>query len=332
VRSSVIVITHNESARLALTLAGLEAAPPDTEIVVVDDGSSDGTAAVIERAAARRPIVVVSHQSARGRSAARNAGAAVANGDLLVFVDGDVVVAPDLVARHEAAYAAAPDTLGRGEQYHLRCTRFFLDPRTGTPMPGQEERVARRGDLAKQLVTEDQIRADFTWIARRAEVGLYPGAGPRRLAEVELAGLRAGSRIGWVAASGHNFSVPRARFDAVGGYDPELTMNEHRELALRLVQRGGKVRVVDGARSYHLTHRSGWRDPLEERAWERRFWAKHPIPAVALLAVFWRSLAEDPRLPPAARLVDLAEFEAAAAGGYDWQAVRRAHPDLGALP
>jgi hypothetical protein len=33
--------------------------------------------------------------------------------------------------------------IGRGEKFHFRGTRFFLDPEAGTPRPGEEARVAR---------------------------------------------------------------------------------------------------------------------------------------------------------------------------------------------
>jgi glycosyltransferase involved in cell wall biosynthesis len=324
------VITRDEAPRLALALAALE--DSDAEVIVVDDGSSDATRAMLD--AISRPIVRVSHDTARGRSAARNAGAAVASGDVLLFLDGDVVVAPDLVRRHAEAHLAAPDTLGRGEQYHLRCTRFFIDPRTGTPMPGQEERVARMGaELTRSLVTEDQVRHDYASIIRRAEPGIYPGAGPRVLAEVELAGLRSRcDEVAWVAAAGHNFSVPRTLFVAGGGFDPAMSINEHRELALRLVACGGRMRVVD-ARSYHLTHRSGWRDPLDDNAWELQLWRRHPRRDVMLLAVLWRSLANDPLIPPEARLTSLDALAAAARGdiAFDYDALRRSHPKLGVL-
>jgi hypothetical protein len=84
----------------------------------------------------------------------------------------------------------------------------------------------------------------------------------------------------WMAASGHNFSVQRTDFEAVGGLDERLLINAHRELALRLLQKGIRLVLVDGARTYHLTHRIGWRDPLTDTSWERVMYARHPCLAV----------------------------------------------------
>ena len=57
------------------------------EVIVVDDGSTDGTAAI----AGAQGASVVS-VSLRKISAVRNAGARVAKGDVLVFVDADTLV------------------------------------------------------------------------------------------------------------------------------------------------------------------------------------------------------------------------------------------------
>ncbi len=62
------------------------------------------------RAAAEPPeeLIVVTEASSRGPAAARNAGAARANGDVLVFVDADVVPHVDAFARLRAAFDADP--------------------------------------------------------------------------------------------------------------------------------------------------------------------------------------------------------------------------------
>jgi GT2 family glycosyltransferase len=129
----------------------------------------------------------------------------------------------------------------------------------------------------------------------------------------------------WAAACGSNLSVDRERFLSVGGFDEALTLNEHRELALRLSESGARMVPIEGARSYHMTHRTGWRDPLQETRWEAVMYRAHPILAVKLLSVFWASLNPRCRIPPEARITSLPELEAAARGntGVDYEAVRR---------
>ena len=70
------------------------------EIIVVDDGSTDETRAVAERARALGLVdIVICHGTRCGRSAAINAAARFASGDLLLTVDADTVFEPTAVAR-----------------------------------------------------------------------------------------------------------------------------------------------------------------------------------------------------------------------------------------
>jgi hypothetical protein len=131
----------------------------------------------------------------------------------------------------------------------------------------------------------------------------------------------------WAAAAGSNLSVRRSLFLGAGGFHERLTINEHRELALRLCRSGARMAASE-ARTFHLIHRSGWRDPLIEPDWEATFFDAHPLAAVALLSVFWKSLAGSSGPPGPADLPTLPDLAAAAAryGRHATpQAVRDAH-------
>jgi glycosyltransferase involved in cell wall biosynthesis len=340
--TSVVVRTKDEAPRLRLMLASLAHQTLEGEVVVVNDGSSDATPQVLDEARGRLDLTVVTHATAQGRSAASNAGARAARGEVVLFFDGDTLAAPDVVERHAAMHEGAPSgevRIGRGEKFHVRGTRFLHDPEAGTPRAGEEARVARlsAAELARMKVTRAMVEEDFDAVARRAEVGVYPGAGPRRLQELELDALRRhpDCAVLWAAACGSNLSVRRDAFLAAGGYDEALDCNEHRELALKLCERGARMTLVEGARGYHLTHRAGWRDPLREPGWEAVFWRAHPIAAVKILPVFWACIDSSPAVPADARIASLPELEAAARGDrdVDWDEVRRrlGLPDL-ALP
>jgi glycosyltransferase involved in cell wall biosynthesis len=315
-RVSVIIRSKDEADRLRLTLTSLEVQTEKPQVVVVNDGSSDHTAGVIDEAVDRLDLVAVHHAKALGRSAAANAGAEKATGDILLFLDGDTLAGPDLVAQHVNLHRQTPDLVVRGETWHLRCTRPFLDPESGTPKPGEEARVGRMSDSerVRSIVTRQQIRDDFAAVDRRAQPGTYPGFGPRALLELEMDALMNApeSKVLWTAASGSNQSLSRRRFLESGGFHPELSINEHRELALRLCNRGLRM-VGTPARTYHMIHRSGWRDPLEEKDWEQIFYQEHPVPEVALLPFLWASLSEKPPFLPEACIRSLPELERVAA-------------------
>ena len=82
---SVVVASYNGERFLAETLESVFAQDYDPfEVVFVDDGSSDGTAEI-----ARSFPLRYLYQENAGLPAARNAGVAVAEGDLIAFVDDD---------------------------------------------------------------------------------------------------------------------------------------------------------------------------------------------------------------------------------------------------
>jgi rSAM/selenodomain-associated transferase 2 len=100
-RLSIVVPAWREAAGIAATLAAL--APlrgRGAEVIVVDGGSDDGTAGI---AAALADRVLVSN---RGRARQMNAGAAVAQGDTLLFLHADTQLPPNADLLIAAALAA----------------------------------------------------------------------------------------------------------------------------------------------------------------------------------------------------------------------------------
>jgi GT2 family glycosyltransferase len=100
---SVIVCTRNGRDRIGICLEAIGRMNGVLETIVVDDGSDDGTADFVAK---HFPWVKLLRLDPCGLSAARNAGAAAANGEILAFTDDD----------------CAPD-----EQWLVRLGRVFED-------------------------------------------------------------------------------------------------------------------------------------------------------------------------------------------------------------
>lgn len=76
---------------------------PDCEVIVVDVGCPDGTAAAVTRDFPQARVVAFDDGPFFNPSRARNRGAAAATGAWLVFLDADIVLAADFVARLQSS-------------------------------------------------------------------------------------------------------------------------------------------------------------------------------------------------------------------------------------
>lgn len=132
---SVLLPTYNRAHLLTTALGSLLAQDYPAgryEVVVVSDGSTDETADVVRaRIAARAPddpelrFVPIEHG---GLNSARNAALDAARGELLCFVDDDVVAPPGWLAALVRGYRQYPDAGAFGGPIRLSLERPI--PRT----------------------------------------------------------------------------------------------------------------------------------------------------------------------------------------------------------
>lgn len=99
---SIVIPTYNRINSLKRVLNGLEAQSypfEKFEVRVISDGSTDGTIEYLEHL--DTPLNLYPAQQPNGGAAsARNLGLQLAQGEIIIFLDDDVVPAPQLVAEH----------------------------------------------------------------------------------------------------------------------------------------------------------------------------------------------------------------------------------------
>lgn len=248
VRTELIVSTYNNPRSLGLCLASVarQGIRPDG-IAIADDGSGPETAAVVEAFAL--PGVAVRHvwHEDRGfeKNAILNRAIATSEAEFLLFLDGDVLIRPDFVARH--LEIARPDRWSSG-------SLIRLDAAASAAVT--EDLVA-----SGEVFSRDWLRAHGaldrfgTWLKTRP----FPKpvmAALDRLTPVQRA---------W---GGSNASAFRAGLLKVNGFDESMKYGgEDKELGVRLTNagiRGQHSRYL--ASVVHLDHARGYVDPAIIRA------------------------------------------------------------------
>jgi glycosyltransferase involved in cell wall biosynthesis len=124
---SVIVCTRDRSESCAQTIARiLETRPAGTELIVIDQSRDGDTLAALSRLEGFDSVAYVRSES-RGLSAARNLGADLAAGEVLVYTDDDCLPEPGWVeAWHQCLAEDAGIGVGFGQ---VSCPPF--DPLKG---------------------------------------------------------------------------------------------------------------------------------------------------------------------------------------------------------
>lgn len=158
-RCSVIVPTYNRPKSLQKTIQALiHLDYPDYEIIVVDDGSSQQI---------RVPDgVTLVHQQNAGPASARNAGAAIATGQLLAFTDDDCEPAPNWLTELTKQHLETPNALlggrvinGYPDNPYATATQLMVDFLRGSPpkfLPSNNWGIGR-----KRFQQLNGLRTDF---------------------------------------------------------------------------------------------------------------------------------------------------------------------------
>jgi glycosyltransferase involved in cell wall biosynthesis len=102
-RLSVVITNYNYEQYLPMAIrSALDLRWDDIEVIVVDDGSTDGSRTVIEGFGDQVLVLLTENASQR---VAANRGYAMSTGDVVVFLDSDDVLPPELPSRLARAWS-----------------------------------------------------------------------------------------------------------------------------------------------------------------------------------------------------------------------------------
>jgi GT2 family glycosyltransferase len=241
---SVVIPAYDCQRSLDLTLAALSRQTYPAallEVVVVDDGSRP--ALVLPPVRPENCRVVVAGEGGWGRAHALNTGARASDGEVLHWLDADMVVYPEHVEAQARWHHALPYAVTLG-------SKLFLDPPTW-PTPDEVASIERMDALFDGGQPHDYIEE----IYRRTDQ------------------LRDGDHLTFMVHVGATAALSRDLYQAAGGLDSALRLGEDTEFGYRLAQAGALFVPEPGARAWHLgrTHMS--REPDRLRRYNRPFLA-----------------------------------------------------------
>jgi GT2 family glycosyltransferase len=252
VKLSILVVSYNVRELLRRCLESTR----EHEVIVVDNASADGTVAMVRESFPG--VKLLAWDQNRGFSAAVNAAAREATGDVFLLLNPDAELPSGAANRMLSALAGRSDAWAMGFRQVDADGRFQL---AMGPKPGLFV------ELARKLVQDRLDRGDTALgnlIDRISEAG----------------------RVGWVAGS--SLLVHRHAFEKVGGFDERFFLYfEDIDFCIRLNSAGGAVYYDPYVTIVHHRGQSARRDKSAAAAAYRDsqlwFWEKHRGPWVRRL-------------------------------------------------
>ena len=223
---SVVTAAYN-SATLPLTLASLAAQDyPEhlLEVVVIDDGS-DPAVEIGEIAPKNTRLIRVDQGQGWGRSNALRLGIEASDGDIVYWVDSDMILFSDNVREHAKWAHFIPEAATIGH-------KGFVETWDFTPEQVYDE------------VRSDEIRKhyDLSTLHRHWSLEIF-----EKTDELNLTGGR-----NYSTHMGACATVTRSVYDRTRGQDADLRLGDDTEIAYQIWQAGAVFIPVHSAQTYHL--------------------------------------------------------------------------------
>ena len=160
---SIIIPTMNKMNRLALTLKSLSAQfipGEDIEMIVINDGSQEEYEPLF-RELANQYLFRYYRTENKGRAYARNMGLGYAKNELIIFVDDDVIVAPNFIEEHLREQQRCPRVL-HGAIKNFIYSYAFKDPIHGV-LYDEEEQLLQKKEYVIYLQKQCQKKSGWNF-------------------------------------------------------------------------------------------------------------------------------------------------------------------------
>ena len=238
---SVVIPTYNKPKFLDMTLGSLSRQifekEETLEVIVANSGEKAESGKVIDFWSKRMNIKYLPIENASGRAFTRNFGAKSASGDILIFLDDDMVCMPHLVQAHIDAHKKSDNLLVLGYRYRLEqpLTEFF-----------NYVNGAKAAENLHHIALLPSVLDERDEVYKMCNDDIEDYYAP------------------WALLFSNNFSVRKKHLEDFDDIFQRKWGIEDVELGLRYYKKGLKYVLARKAEAYHLLHTASWKRNLND--------------------------------------------------------------------
>ncbi|GAB1765257.1 glycosyltransferase family 2 protein [Priestia megaterium] len=305
IKVSIVMPTYNKYHQTSLSLYGLSkqtCSHAEYEVILVDDASSDNTSDILKEVDVPFKFKYIQMKQNKGRSSVRNIGINHAEGDLLIFLDGEMLAPPSFIENHYKHHMHESNLVVTGAMHYEGVYTFIMPDYNEDQVAHLKELVGRDPEYRRlyenyeqtkqhsnvpcPLVTKEDI--DTNRFQRLSFPNRYfLNSGLKHFGE-RLEGFT----LPYIAFLSGNVSVRKANLKKSGLFDETFVGYgaEDWELGYRLYKNGVQFVLDPSTVAYHQEHGISKRKVKEQWGNHYRFVKKHPNIDVLILSLEWKEL------------------------------------------
>ncbi|WP_255285681.1 glycosyltransferase family 2 protein [Priestia megaterium] len=305
IKVSIVMPTYNKYHQTSLSLYGLSKQTfphAEYEVILVDDASSDNTSNILKEVDVPFKFKYIQMKQNKGRSSVRNIGINHAEGDLLIFLDGEMLAPPAFIENHYKHHVHESNLVVTGAMHYEGVYTFIMPDYNEDQVAHLKELVGRDPEYRRlyenyeqtkqhsnvpcPLVTKEDI--DTNRFQRLSFPNRYfLNSGLKHFGE-RLEGFT----LPYISFLSGNVSVRKANLKKSGLFDETFVGYgaEDWELGYRLYKNGVQFVLDPSTVAYHQEHGISKRKVKEQWGNHYRFVKKHPNIDVLILSLEWKEL------------------------------------------
>ncbi|WHX98457.1 glycosyltransferase [Neobacillus sp. DY30] len=299
---SIIMISYNKYPQNLYSLYALENQTFDhekMEVILIDDASSDETPS-IQSETFNFPFRYIQCEKNVGRAKTKNIGIEESKGDILIFIDSEVILDPEFVEQHYLYHQTNDNLVVAGCLKHY-CAYTVFYPDFFEHEKGRLLHLIKRRrrwvPREKRISFKKRIKSGtdkFSFFSKeeiqQARYKVYAYHEPTFPEVIEKYGPELNDyTIPWKLVITRNVSMRKSLIEAIGPFDEEFQGHgiEDWELGYRLYKYGAKIIDNPNACVYHQEHPRSPDNSIDNINNFLIFLNKHPNFDVGVMALAW---------------------------------------------